>query len=242
MIIPTDAAMPVFSRSRSHFCVNGMVLDMNLFVRYQSQLIIQLLEDHPWLVDTYLSILPETRTTVKISKIIQSKGIENIHATCRGLRTVLCGDIQDRIKPVLVETRGDKELESRLDMQVLPLYYNGDSFSGISKEFSDRYLSVYRKIKAVLNQTPQKETLCGKCLITYALETGKFFAALFLKTSELGDVYRVAITKVKDYVVPHGLSIGFPAQVHSNADVLYLEKVKAEIFNVFGSYGVYILD
>lgn len=240
MIIPTGAAMPVFSRLRSHFCVNGMVLDMDLFARYQSQLIIQLLEDHPWLIDTYLSILPATRTITKIAGILRSKGIENVHTTCRGLRVALCGDIQDRIKPALVGTHGNKDLENKLDVQVLPLYDNGENFSGISKEFSDRYLSVYRKVKAVLNQTPQRETLLGKCLIAFALETGKYFAVLFLKTNELDDVYRVAITKVKDYVVTHGFSIGFPAQVCSNSDALYLKE--AEISKVFGGYGVYILN
>lgn len=242
MIIPTDAAMPVFGGTRSHFCVNGMVLDMSFFAHYQSKLIIQLLEDHPWLVDTYLSILPETRTIVKISKVLKSKGIDKIHETCKGLRVALCGDITERIKPVLVETHGNKDLENKLDVQVLPLYYNGDSFTGISKDFSDQYLSVYRKIKTVLNQTLQKETLLGKCLITYVLETGKYFAILFLKTSQLDDVYQVAITKVKDYVVAHGFSVGFPAQVHLNADASYLKKAETEISQVFDSYGAYVLN
>lgn len=241
-VIPTNPTMPVFGENPSHFCVNGVILDIDLFARYRSWLMIQLLEDHPWLIDAYVSILPGARAIVKVAKVLQAKGKENLHETCRGLREALCGDIGNQVKPAMMNTNGDKVLENKLDMQVLPLYYSNGSYMGISKAFSDEYMSVYRKIKTVLNQTPQRETLLGKCLISYALETGKYIAALFLKVGDLDGTYREAVTKVKDYVVAHGLSVGIPVQVQSNADASYPEKAKAEIFQIFGLYGVYFLN
>lgn len=241
-IIPINPNMPIFNETTSHFCVNGIVLDFKLYTQYRSMLILQLLEEHPYLIDIYPTVLPESRSIVKISKILRLKSREKIHENCCDLRKTLCPDFEKELKHFVIETNGNKLLENKIDLYVFPVYYTNDSFSGITKEFSDQYLSVYRKIKALLDRTPQKKDLIGKCLISNAVETGKYIATLFCDANLDDDVYDHMIGKLKEYVVSHKLSIGFPIQVKTSGDMARQKERTEHISGIFKPHCIYILN
>lgn len=242
IVIPTDSNMPVFSENPSHFCVNGTILDVGLFPQYKSMCILQLLEEHPWLVDTYPRILPENREIVKVAKALRLKDRAHLRENCRELRGRLCADIGKYLGQPVIETNGDKALEEKVDVHVLLLYHHGDMFSGITKTFSDQYLSVYRKIKALLDKTADKRALVGKCLITYAAENGKFIATLFLDADGGDAAYYEAVGKLKDYVLKHRMTVGFPMQVRDNQDMALQTERIGYISRIFEGYSVYIFN
>lgn len=242
IVIPTDSNMPVFSENPSHFCVNGTILDVALFPQYKSMCILRLLEEHPQLVDAYPRILPENREIVKIAKTLQLKSREHLHENCRELRGRLCPDIGKYLGRPVIETNGNKQVEDKVDVQVLLLYHRDEAFSGITKAFSDQYLSVYRKIKALLDKTAAKENLVGKCLITYAVENGKFVASLFLDADGSDAAYYEAVGKLKEYVVKRQMTVGFPMQVRDNQDMAVQAERIRNISRIFEGYCVYILN
>ncbi|MFT8888526.1 MAG: hypothetical protein ABF904_06875 [Ethanoligenens sp.] len=243
IVIPSDSNMPVFSELPSHFCVNGVILDKGLFSQYKAICILQLLEDHPWLIDVYPSILPESRTIVKIAKVLRTKDRKKIHQNCSELREALCpGIISLKLADSAIETYGNKQLEAKLDVHVFPIYYHDGTFFGITKAFSDQYLSVYRKIKALLDKTDNKKDLIGKCMISYAIENGKFIATLFLDDG--GDIrtYYDAVGKLKEYVTKHRFSVGFPMQGRDGDDFIRQKEKVENIVRLFDGYCIYILN